>query len=168
MSPATVIAEARTWVGNWDFIEIESVAWVPDNAASGLWWPPHGPQTKAKITFGWDITADGLWHEVFHSVATKAPLIALEGAWGEGWCCAFSDVMRQKFAPVDVTVEPGPDPVLRLYGFPATLLTDRAGWSAARLKDLWLGWNLLAKSGTVEPKGFSRFMGYDPELGRYV
>lgn len=170
VTPANIIAEARTWVDGWDFIEIESIAWVPDNGAAGLWWPPWEAkgQTKARITLGWDQPAELLYHEVFHSVATKAPLIRVEPLWGEGWCSAFAAIVQNVYEADCPCVEPGPDNPHRLYGFATMVLARHVNRSLAALKSLWLDFNAQARAGVLPPKAFSQFVGYDPELGRYI
>ena len=164
-----IIDEARSWVGpSWKFVDIERVAWVRENGAGGLWYPPWLPKRKhAVIHLGWDQTIDGLWHEVFHSVAHNAPLIAAEPAWCEGWCCAFSENMRQEFATAPVFAR---DPVTdfeRRYSFAATHLLCRAGRRVSGLRQLWLDWN-AQPAELLRGERFSTFIGYNPGLVPHV
>lgn len=168
-----IITEARRWVGpDWKFIEIEEISWRAKNAFEdkvfgGLWWPPHGEIITARISLMWPAGVDALWHEVFHSVATNAPLIAHDGSWGEGWCCAFSEVMRQEFNRFPVKErepQPGND-LERLYNWPCTLLVDGfVNRSAERLRQFWLECN--DECWDFCPGEFSHMMRYDPKTGK--
>lgn len=168
-----IIAEARTWVGNWDFVEIEEISWKAQNtfagrAFGGLWWPPAGGIKNARITLMWPADMGYLWHEVFHSAAANAPLMRHDGSWGEGWCCAFSEVMRQEFSPFPVsTCDPTPgNDLQRLYNWPCTLLVEHVERQADILRSFWLRCNEKARVYT--PNEFSRRMGYDPKTGKTI
>lgn len=159
-----IITEARRWVGNWSFVDIEEVTWKRENGAAGLWWPPHRGNTRACITLGWDQNEDALWHEVFHSVAHNAPLMQHAPEWLEGWCCAFSEVMRQEFVDPP-QLEPQGD-FQRLYLWPCSLLVNRAMRGRVALRRLWLTCNRHAPG--YRPGRFSELFGYDPKTGKTV
>lgn len=156
----TFIDTAKKWVRDWEFVEIEEICWRRDNGAGGLWYPPFKDRRGAKICLGWGEPQDGLWHEVFHSVAHNAPLMKTNGEWGEGWCCAFSEVYRREFTTVNLAVPPASDFEM-LYQWPVYHLTRLVGYQRERLRDLWFEWN----SKPALPGDFSRFMGYDPKTG---
>jgi len=168
-----IITEARRWVGAWEFIEIEEISWRAQNTFQGrgfggLWWPPHDTRKTAKISLMWPAGVDALWHEVFHSVAGNAPLMKHDGSWGEGWCCAFSEVLRQEFNPFPVDdrdPKPGDD-LERLYNWPCTLLVQYASGNVGKLHKLWMDAN--ANCWDYAPNEFSYMMGYDPKTGKRI
>lgn len=176
MSPESVIAEAKRWVGDWEFTPIRSVTWLPKNELKNgekipngvypaLWWgsTTKSGKRRARITFNWDQDNRGLWHEVFHSAADQAPLLKVEPLWKEGWCCAFSEVMRQEFSPKNLRWPgTGHD---RIYGWACASLVNYASGDATELRTLWLAYNALAAAGALGPKTFSILIGYDPETG---
>lgn len=169
-----IVEAARYWVGpSWDFVEISEISWRDQNTFDGkgfggLWWPPHGDVLTAKISLMWPAGVDALWHEVFHSVAARAPLMKHDGSWGEGWCCAFSEVMRRQFNPFPVDErdpQPGND-LERLYNWPCTLLVHHAKRDVGTLRRFWLACNQWCHS--YQPGEFSWMMGYDPVTGKSV
>jgi hypothetical protein len=158
-----IISEAKTWVGpSWEFVALDEIIWRLENGAGGLWYPPWRENTCARITLGWDQPIDGLWHEVFHSVAFRAPLIHRFPNWGEGWCCAFAELQSNKWSPANIFGSCPTTAFERLYSFPATHLLTRACHSRQQLKDIWFAWNRMTAGD------FSAYIGYDPDTGQRI
>lgn len=95
-NPYEIVAEAKKWATSWEMVPIDSIKWCGDRKRGGLWYPPHNG-SGSRIELGCEEGIDFVYHEAFHAVWHGSPLAKFDPWWGEGFCNAFSETMRNHY-----------------------------------------------------------------------
>lgn len=99
MNVNDIVELASGWCFGWGFDRPSEVVIDMGRTRGGLWHPPHGDK-PAWISIGCEDGLDLVFHEVFHSVAHRAPFSRSSKGWfTEGFCNAFSEFARGEFYP---------------------------------------------------------------------
>ncbi|NOS67032.1 MAG: hypothetical protein HOO67_01550 [Candidatus Peribacteraceae bacterium] len=141
-------------------VPVDSIAWCGDRERGGLWYPPHDGH-GARIELGREEGIDLVYHEAFHSVWHDCPLAKFDPWWGEGFCNAFSETMRNCYFDYHV---PEVRPLTqheRNYLHPCYLLCHKALFDPSHLRYFFLRMN--AEAQQLERPVLSEFFQWSPD-----
>jgi len=175
-----IIDDARTFVGDWRFMEIERIIVVPGvpcppgviprdikgfPAGAGCWYATGEKTAEIKLSF---TTPPGhLAHEIFHSVFHRSPLHEKAEVWGEAFCEAFAylyvggfDVPRRWAQRPEVNTE-----YQLKYELPAEKILEASHWDLLQFRLLFEHLNKFIREQGVSKGWLNHWAGFDPERG---
>jgi len=175
-----IIDDARKFVGDWRFTEIERVTIVPGvscpsgtiskdlkgfPSGAGLWTQTGENTAEIKLSF---TTPPGhLAHEIFHSVLHRSPLQEKAEVWCEGFCEAFAYLYVGGFEiPRRWELHPEVNTEYQLkYQLTAERILETAHWDLVQFRLLFEHLNEFIRKPVVSKGWLNRWAGFDPERG---